>query len=124
VAQEKGQVGVFGGGSWLYGSNFRTDYPAPNTLTPYTWVPGSFLGIRVREMLSTHFGLEQSVTVLGNNNMAFGPTFVGTRTNQFYFNDDTTFGNYNLQDYRFAFSGPIACRPKAKSHAKASTATA
>ena len=24
VAQEKGQIGVFGGGSWFYGSNFRT----------------------------------------------------------------------------------------------------
>jgi outer membrane protein OmpA-like peptidoglycan-associated protein/opacity protein-like surface antigen len=86
MAQEKGQIGIFGGGSWLYGSNFRTSYPVPNTLTPYTFVPGAVFGVRVREMLTTHFGLEQSVTVLGNNNMAFGPTFVGTRTNQFYFN--------------------------------------
>ena len=69
MAQEKGQIGIFGGGSWLYGSNFRTSYPVPNTLTPYTFVPGAVFGVRVREMLTTHFGLEQSVTVLGNNNI-------------------------------------------------------
>jgi hypothetical protein len=36
-------------------------------------------------MLSTHFGLEQSVAY-GNNNIAFGPNFVGTRMNKFYAN--------------------------------------
>ncbi|MFN8008195.1 MAG: outer membrane beta-barrel protein [Terriglobia bacterium] len=86
MAQEKGQIGIFGGGSWFYGANFRSDYPSANTLQPYRFIPGGFLGVRVRETLTEHFGLEQSVTVLGNNNTAFGPTFVGTRTNQFYFN--------------------------------------
>ena len=62
VAQEKAQIGVFGGGSWFYGSNFRSDYPAPNTLLPYKFIPGGELGVRVREMLTDHFGLEQSVT--------------------------------------------------------------
>ena len=86
VAQEKAQIGIFGGGSWFYGSNFRTSYPQPNTLQPYKFIPGGVFGIRVREMLTDHFGLEQSVTVLGNNNMQFGPSYAGTRTNQFYFN--------------------------------------
>ena len=72
VAQEKGQIGIFGGGSWFYGSNFVSSYPVPNTVYPYKFIPGGFFGIRVREMLTEHFGLEQSVTVLGNNNARFG----------------------------------------------------
>ena len=86
VAQEKGQIGIFGGGSWFYGSNFVSSYPVPNTVLPYKFIPGGFFGIRVREMLTEHFGLEQSVTVLGNNNARFGTDYAGTRTNQFYFN--------------------------------------
>ena len=62
VAQEKGQIGVFGGGSWYYGANFRSSYPETNTLTPYKFVPGGRVGVRVREMLTEHFGLEQSIT--------------------------------------------------------------
>jgi hypothetical protein len=62
VAQEKAQIGVFGGGSWFYGSNFRSSYPEPNTLQPYKFIPGAFW---VRwEMLTDHFGLEQSVTMV------------------------------------------------------------
>ena len=57
VAQEKAQVGVFGGGSWFYGSNFRTSYPTPNTLIPYKFIPGGRVGVRFREMFTDHFGL-------------------------------------------------------------------
>jgi outer membrane protein OmpA-like peptidoglycan-associated protein/opacity protein-like surface antigen len=86
VAQEKGQIGVFGGGSWYYGANFRTSYPEPNTLTPYKFVPGGRVGVRAREMFTDHFGLEQSVA-FGNNNIAYGAgTFLGTRINEFYAN--------------------------------------
>ena len=58
----------------------------PIQLLPYKFITGGVFGVRVREMLTEHFGLEQSVTVLGNNNARFGPEYAGTRTNQFYFN--------------------------------------
>ena len=88
MAQEKAQLGVYGGGSW-YGNNpeFRSSYPTSNTLTKYSFVSGGVFGVRVREMLTDHFGLEQSVTIFGNNNARIPPTSVaGTRLNQFYFN--------------------------------------
>src|SRR3989304_10172253 len=74
MAQEKGQVGIFGGGSW-FGNNpeFRSSYPTANTLTKYNFVSGGVFGFRVREMLTEHFGLEQSVTIFGNNNAKFPP---------------------------------------------------
>src|SRR5262249_4044590 len=47
---------------------------------------GGVLGVRVRENLAEHFGLEQSFAFLGNNNAPIAGTLLGTRLRQVYLN--------------------------------------
>src|SRR5262249_46482337 len=83
---QKVEVGPYGGGSFFSNPQFTTSTPNPNTEVKYNFVNGGVLGIRLRENLAEHFGLEQSYTFLGNNNAQFPGALLGTRIQQFYFN--------------------------------------
>ena len=84
--QEKWEAGVYGGGSFFNNPNVKSSYPTPNSQLSYTFVRGGVLGVRVRENLTDHFGLEQSFTFLGNNLANFPTGVAPVRHQQFYFN--------------------------------------
>jgi outer membrane protein OmpA-like peptidoglycan-associated protein/opacity protein-like surface antigen len=86
VTAQKVEFGPYGGGSFFSPGFFRSNTPNPNTGVGYDFVNGGVLGVRVRENLTEHFGLEQSFTFLGNNNAQFPGALLGTRLRQFYFN--------------------------------------
>jgi opacity protein-like surface antigen/outer membrane protein OmpA-like peptidoglycan-associated protein len=83
---QKVEFGPYGGGSFFSPGSFLTNSPTPNTNVGYRFVNGGVLGVRVRENLAEHFGLEQSFTFLGTNNAQLPGGLVGTRLRQFYFN--------------------------------------
>ena len=84
--QEKWEAGVYGGGSFYNNPNIKADYPTPGSQLSYTFVRGGVLGVRVRENLTDHFGLEQSFTFLGNNLANFPTGVAAVRHQQAYFN--------------------------------------
>src|SRR5688572_7954386 len=79
---QKVEFGPYGGGSFFSPGYFVTNSPNPNTGVGYKFVNGGILGVRLRENLAEHFGLEQSFTFLGNNNAAFPGALLGTRLRQ------------------------------------------
>src|SRR4249920_2136767 len=83
LAQNKFEFGPFGGGSFFSPGFFRTDVPVANTGVGYNFVNGGVFGVRARENLKEHFGLEQSYAFLGNNNAQFPGALFGTRFRQF-----------------------------------------
>ncbi len=101
-AQEKFEVGPYGGGSFFNNGFFRTG----SDEVSYSFVNGGVLGVRFRENLTEHFGLEQSITFLGNNNVQFINGLAGTRLRQFYFNGNV-YGYDNETKVRPYFSGGI-----------------
>jgi opacity protein-like surface antigen len=103
---QKVEFGPYGGGSFFSPGNFVSNTPTPNTNLGYRFVNGGVLGVRVRENLAEHFGLEQSFTFLGNNNVQFPGALVGTRLRQFYFNGNLI-GYDNESRVRPYFSGGI-----------------
>jgi opacity protein-like surface antigen/outer membrane protein OmpA-like peptidoglycan-associated protein len=103
---QKVEVGPYGGGSFFSNGQFKTSTPNPNTELKYNFVDGGVFGIRLRENLSEHFGLEQSFTFLGNNNAQFPGALLGTRIKQFYFNGNLI-GYDNESKIRPYFSGGI-----------------
>jgi outer membrane protein OmpA-like peptidoglycan-associated protein len=100
------EFGPYGGGSFFSPSFFRSNTPNPNSTVSYNFVNGGVLGVRVRENLAEHFGLEQSFTFLGNNNAQFPGALLGTRLRQFYFNGNLI-GYDNESRVRPYFSGGI-----------------
>ncbi|MEW5975617.1 MAG: outer membrane beta-barrel protein [Acidobacteriota bacterium] len=84
-AQEKFEVGLYGGGSFFSTPYFVVNTPQ-TTPIPHSFVNGGVLGVRVRENITDHFGLEQSFSFLGNNNIELPGALVGSRFRQFYFN--------------------------------------
>jgi opacity protein-like surface antigen len=103
---QKVEFGPYGGGSFFSPGYFVTNSPNPNTGVGYKFVNGGILGVRLRENLAEHFGLEQSFTFLGNNNAAFPGALLGTRLRQFYFNGNLI-GYDNESRVRPYFSGGI-----------------
>lgn len=103
---QKVEVGPYGGGSFFSNPQFKTSTPNPNTELKYNFVNGGVLGIRLRENLAEHFGLEQSYTFLGNNNAQFPGALLGTRIQQFYFNGNLI-GYDNESRIRPYFSGGV-----------------
>lgn len=103
---QKVEFGPYGGGSFFSPGNFVTNTPTPNTNLGYKFVNGGVLGVRLRENLAEHFGLEQSFTFLGNNNVQFPGALVGTSLRQFYFNGNLI-GYDNESRVRPYFSGGI-----------------
>jgi len=103
---QKVEFGPYGGGSFFSPGYFVTNSPNPNTGVGYKFVNGGVLGVRIRENLAEHFGLEQSFTFLGNNNAAFPGALLGTRLRQFYFNANLI-GYDNESRVRPYFSGGI-----------------
>ena len=106
VPAQKVEFGPYGGGSFFSPGNFVTNTPSPNTNQGFKFVNGGVLGVRVRENLAEHFGLEQSFTFLGTNNVQFPGALVGTRLRQFYFNGNLI-GYDNESRVRPYFSGGI-----------------
>ncbi|HVN79398.1 MAG TPA: outer membrane beta-barrel protein, partial [Terriglobia bacterium] len=104
MGQEKWELGGYGGGSWFSKPNVKTSYPQPNSQLVYNFAPGGVLGVRVRENLTDHFGLEQSFTFLGTNNARATEGAVGIRHRQAYFN--AILWGYGVEDrVRPYFSG-------------------
>jgi opacity protein-like surface antigen len=103
---QKVEFGPYGGGSFFSPGYFTTNSPNPNTEVGYKFVNGGVLGVRLRENLTEHFGLEQSFTFLGNNNARFSGAVLGTRLRQFYFNGNLI-GYDNESRVRPYFSGGI-----------------
>ena len=103
---QKVEFGPYGGGSFFSPGNFVTNTPTPNTNQGYRFVNGGVLGVRVRENLAEHFGLEQSFTFLGTNNVQFPGESVGSRLKQFYFNGNLI-GYDNESRVRPYFSGGV-----------------
>ena len=106
VAQNRVEFGPYGGGSFFSPGAFQTNTPNPNTELGYRFVNGGVLGVRVRENLAEHFGLEQSFTFLGTNNVQLPAGLVGSRLRQFYFNGNLI-GFDNESRVRPYFSGGI-----------------
>ena len=106
VMAQKVEVGPYGGGSFFTNGEFKTSTPNPNTSQTFNFVDGGVFGIRLRENLVEHFGLEQSFTFLGNNNAQFPGALLGTRIKQFYFNGNAI-GYDNESKIRPYFSGGI-----------------
>jgi opacity protein-like surface antigen/outer membrane protein OmpA-like peptidoglycan-associated protein len=106
VRAQKVEFGPYGGGSFFSDAFFRGSAPSPNTPFGYSFVNGGVLGVRVRENLAEHFGLEQSFTFLGNNNVQFPGALVGTRLRQLYFNGNLI-GYDNESRVRPYFSGGV-----------------
>jgi len=103
---QKVEVGPYAGGSFFSNPQFTASTPSPNTEWKYKFVNGGVFGIRLRENLTEHFGLEQSFTFLGNNNAQFPGALLGTRIKQFYFNGNLI-GYDNESRIRPYFSGGI-----------------
>ena len=103
---QKFEFGPYGGGSFFSNGNIVSNTPTPNTNLGYRFVNGGVLGVRVRENLAEHFGLEQSFTFLGNNNVQFPGALIGTRLRQFYFNGNLI-GYDNESRVRPYFSGGV-----------------
>lgn len=99
---QKVEVGPYGGGSFFSNPGFTT----PSSEVGYRFVNGGIFGVRLRENLSEHFGLEQSFTFLGNNNAQFPGALLGTRIRQFYFNGNLI-GYDNESRVRPYFSGGV-----------------
>src|SRR5262245_45410978 len=99
-------VVAYGVGSFFSNPQFTTSTPKPNTEMKFNFVNGGILGIRLRENLAEHFGLEQSYTFLGNNNAQFPGALLGTRIQQFYFNGNLI-GYDNESRIRPYFSGGV-----------------
>jgi opacity protein-like surface antigen len=106
MAQNRFEFGPFGGGSFFSSPFFRTSTPTPNTPVSYNFVNGGVLGVRAREYLTEHFGLEQSFAFLGNNNAQFPGALLGTRLRQGYFNG-VLVGYDNESRVRPYFSGGV-----------------
>ena len=106
LAQNKFEFGPFGGGSFFSNAFFKTSTPTPETGVGYNFVNGGVFGVRARENLTTHFGLEQSYAFLGNNNAQFPQGLFGTRLRQFYFNGNLI-GYDNESRVRPYFSGGV-----------------
>ncbi|MCI0624061.1 MAG: outer membrane beta-barrel protein [Acidobacteria bacterium] len=106
MAQNRFEFGPYGGGSFFSQAFFRTSTPNPDTSVGYSFVNGGVLGVRARENLAEHFGLEQSFTFLGNNNAQFPGALLGTRLRQFYFNGNLI-GYDNESRVRPYFSGGV-----------------
>src|SRR5262245_60885786 len=98
--------GRYGGGSCFSGGEFRTSTPTPNTNEIFNFVDGGIFGVRLRENLVEHFGLEQSFTFLGKSNAQFPGALLGTRIQQFYFNGNLI-GYDNESRIRPYFSGGV-----------------
>ena len=106
LAQNKFEFGPFGGGSFFSNAFFKTSTPTPETGVGYNFVNGGVFGVRARENLTEHFGLEQSYAFLGNNNAQFPQGLFGTRFRQFYFNGNLI-GYDNESRVRPYFSGGV-----------------
>jgi hypothetical protein len=105
-AQEKVQFGIFGGGSFISRGDFDTPNPPPLNSIRYSFAKGGVFGLRVREALNDRFGLEQSFTLIGTNNIQFTDVAVGNRLRQFYFNGNI-YGNDADSRFRPYFSGGV-----------------
>jgi len=103
---QKVEFGPYGGGSFFSPGNFVTNSPNPNTNVGYKFVNGGVVGARIRENLAEHFGLEQSFTFFGTNNVSFPGTLVGNRLRQGYFNGNLI-GYDNESRVRPYFSGGV-----------------
>jgi opacity protein-like surface antigen/outer membrane protein OmpA-like peptidoglycan-associated protein len=106
IAQEKFEIGPYGGGSFFSPGQFTTTTPNPNTPVGVRFVDGGVFGVRIRENLAEHFGLEQSFTFFGNNPAQFPGALLGTRLRQFYFNGNLI-GYDHESRIRPYFSGGI-----------------
>jgi opacity protein-like surface antigen len=106
LAQNKFEFGPFGGGSFFSNAFFKTSTPTPETGVGYNFVNGGVFGVRARENLAEHFGLEQSYSFLGNNNAQFPGALFGTRFRQFYFNGNLV-GYDNESRVRPYFTGGV-----------------
>src|SRR4030095_10755537 len=90
------EAGTFLGGSWFS----RPGFTLPSAQSPffgdrvdYKFADGGVWGVRAREALRTHWGLEQSYTLTGTQNAVFDQVAVGMRTHHLYFNGTFTGGS-------------------------------